>query len=325
MAKLALGHHREAADADCVRAVLAELILTFLFVFAGVGSAMATGRLAGGANSVAGLTAVALAHTLVVAVMISAGLHVSGGHINPAVTLGLAVTGRITLFRSALYVLAQLLGSALACFLLTFLAGGEPTPVHALASGVGAARGVAMEVVLTFSLLFAVSLLATSVRSMARKVMALGHRGEASEPDFLRGVLGELVLTFLFVFIGVGAAITAADDAGKTTTGGGGGDGELTAVALGQALVVAVIATAGFHISGGHVNPAVTLSLAVGGHITLFRSSLYILAQLLGSSAACVLLRWLTGGLAPPVHMLAHGVGLVQGVVTEIVFTFSLM
>lgn len=44
MAKFALGHHREASDAGCVRAVLAEFILTFLFVFAGVGSAMATGR-----------------------------------------------------------------------------------------------------------------------------------------------------------------------------------------------------------------------------------------------------------------------------------------
>uniref|UniRef100_A0A0A9CRJ7 Tip4d n=1 Tax=Arundo donax TaxID=35708 RepID=A0A0A9CRJ7_ARUDO len=135
MAKFALDHHREAAEAGCVRAVLTELILTFLFVFSGVGSAMATGRLAGGADSIVGLTAVALAHTLVVAVMVSAGLHVSGGHINPAVTLGLAVTGRITLFRSALYVVAQLLGSTLACLLLTFLTGGVSTPVHALAPG----------------------------------------------------------------------------------------------------------------------------------------------------------------------------------------------
>ncbi|XP_062208278.1 aquaporin TIP4-3 [Phragmites australis] len=146
--------------------------------------------------------------------------------------------------------------------------------------------------------------------------LELGHRGEASEPDFLRGVLGELVLTFLFVFIGVGAAISA----GKTN-----GGGELTAVALGQALVVAVIATAGFHISGGHVNPAVTLSLAVGGHITLFRSALYIVAQLLGSSVACILLRYLTGGLATPVHTLAEGVGPIQGLVAETIFTFSLL
>ncbi|KAF8733503.1 hypothetical protein HU200_014802 [Digitaria exilis] len=148
--------------------------------------------------------------------------------------------------------------------------------------------------------------------------LALGHRGEASEPDFFRGVLGELVLTFLFVFIGVAAAMTAS--AGKSDAGG-----DLTAVALGQALVVAVMATSGFHISGGHVNPAVTLSLAVGGHVTLFRSALYIVAQMLGSSSACLLLRWLTGGLPTPVHTLAAGVGPVQGVVAEVVFTFSLL
>ncbi|CAL4952566.1 unnamed protein product [Urochloa decumbens] len=147
--------------------------------------------------------------------------------------------------------------------------------------------------------------------------LALGHHGEASDPDFFRGVLGELVLTFLFVFIGVGAAMTAG---AKTDAGG-----DLTSAALGQALVVCVIATAGFHISGGHVNPAVTLSLAVGGHITLFRSALYIVAQMLGSSTACVLLRWLTGGLATPVHALAAGVGPAQGVVAEVIFTFSLL
>jgi glycerol uptake facilitator-like aquaporin len=42
MAKFALGHHREVADAGCIRSVIAEFILTFLFIFAGVGSAMAT-------------------------------------------------------------------------------------------------------------------------------------------------------------------------------------------------------------------------------------------------------------------------------------------
>ncbi|XP_031475959.1 aquaporin TIP4-4 [Nymphaea colorata] len=155
MRKIALGSHREAAQADCLRAVLAEIILTFLFVFAGVGSAMASEKLAGG-SGIAGLAAVAVAHALVVAVMISAGLHISGGHLNPAVTLGLAVAGNITIFRSALYWIAQLLGSTLACLLLRFLTGGLETPIHALPSGVGYFQGVIMEVVLTFSLLFVV-------------------------------------------------------------------------------------------------------------------------------------------------------------------------
>ncbi|CAN6463037.1 unnamed protein product [Victoria cruziana] len=155
MRKIALGSHHEAAQADCLRAVLAEIVLTFLFVFAGVGSAMASERLAGG-SGMAGLAAVAVAHALVVAVMISAGLHISGGHLNPAVTIGLAVAGNITIFRSVLYWIAQLLGSTLACLLLRFLTGGLETPIHTLASGVGYLQGVIMELVLTFSLLFVV-------------------------------------------------------------------------------------------------------------------------------------------------------------------------
>lgn len=85
---------------------------------------MSSEKMAGGADSIMGLTAVAIAHAFVVAVMISAGLHVSGGHLNPAVTLGLAVGGNITLFRSVLYMIAQLLGSSLACLLLKYLTGG---------------------------------------------------------------------------------------------------------------------------------------------------------------------------------------------------------
>ncbi|KAJ6823137.1 putative aquaporin TIP4-3 [Iris pallida] len=172
MAKLAVGHHREASEPDCIRAVLAEVVLTFLFVFAGVGAAMTAGKMVGGADSIMGLTAVALAHALVVAVMISAGLHISGGHLNPAVTLGLAVGGHITLFRSLLYILAQLLGSTLASLLLRYLTGGLDTPVHTLAAGMDAAQGVIMEIVLTFSLLF--SVYATIVDPKTRVTGGLG-------------------------------------------------------------------------------------------------------------------------------------------------------
>ena len=68
-------------------------------------------------------------------------------------------------------------------------------------------------------------------------------------------------------------------------------------VAMAHAFVVAVMISAGFRISGGHLNPAVTLGLCVGGHITVVRSILYWIDQLLASVAACALLSYLTGGL----------------------------
>lgn len=74
------------------------------------------------ADALVGLFAVAVTHALVVAVMISAG-HISGGHLNPAVTLGLLFGGHITLFRSILYWIDQLLAAAAACYLLEYLSG----------------------------------------------------------------------------------------------------------------------------------------------------------------------------------------------------------
>nr|DAD35603.1 TPA_asm: hypothetical protein HUJ06_006243 [Nelumbo nucifera] len=153
MAKIALGTAREATDTDCLKALVAEFICTFLFVFAGVGAAMTSDKMLGG--SLVGLFAVAVAHALVVAVMISAGLRTSGGHLNPAVTIGLAAGGHITIFRSILYWIDQLLASSLACILLKYLTGGL-TPAHTLGSGVSPLQGLVMEIILTFSLLFTV-------------------------------------------------------------------------------------------------------------------------------------------------------------------------
>ncbi|XVF89189.1 hypothetical protein PTKIN_Ptkin19aG0110100 [Pterospermum kingtungense] len=153
MAKIAIGTSREAAQPDCIKALVIEFVTTFLFVFVGVGSSMAADKL--GADALVELFAVAVAHAFVVAVMISAG-HISGGHLNPAVTLGLLFGGHITLVRSILYWIDQLLASATACILLKYLTGGLSTPIHSLASGVGSLQGVGWEIILTFSLLFTV-------------------------------------------------------------------------------------------------------------------------------------------------------------------------
>ncbi|PRQ27512.1 putative major intrinsic protein [Rosa chinensis] len=153
MGKIAFGSTSEAAKPEVWRALIVEFITTFLFIFAGVGSAMATDKL--GADTTVALFFIAITHALVVAVMISAG-HISGGHLNPAVTLGLLAGGHITLFRSVLYWIDQLLAAAASCYLLKYLTGGLTTPIHSLASGVGFFQGVIWEIILTFSLLFTV-------------------------------------------------------------------------------------------------------------------------------------------------------------------------
>nr|ALK82474.1 tonoplast intrinsic protein 4;1 [Salix purpurea] len=153
MTKIAIGSRDEAAQPDCLKALVVEFITTFLFVFAGVGSAMAADKLTG--DALLGLFAVAVAHALVVAATISGG-HISGGHLNPAVTIGLLFGGHITVVRSILYWIIQLLASTTACLLLKYLTGGLATPVHTLASGMGYLQGVIWEIVLTFSLLFTV-------------------------------------------------------------------------------------------------------------------------------------------------------------------------
>lgn len=68
-----------------------------------------------------GLVAVAVAHAFALFVGVSVAANISGGHLNPAVTFGLAIGGNITLITGFLYWIAQLLGSIVACLLLNFI------------------------------------------------------------------------------------------------------------------------------------------------------------------------------------------------------------
>ncbi|KAF3673749.1 Aquaporin TIP2-1 [Capsicum baccatum] len=154
---IALGRFDDSISWGSIKAYVAEFISTLLFVFAGVGSAIAYNKLtANAALDPAGLVAIAICHGLALFVAVSIGANISGGHVNPAVTFGLALGGQITILTGLFYWIAQLLGAIVACYLLKFVTGGLAVPIHSVAAGVGAAEGVVMEIITTFALVYTV-------------------------------------------------------------------------------------------------------------------------------------------------------------------------
>lgn len=147
---------------------LAEGIGTFALVFIGAGSICSDQYTGGGV----GLLGIALAHGLVLSIAIYATGHISGGHINPAVTFGFLITNRISVKDAVFYILSQLAGAVLAGFLLTAIFPAEVwNSVHLgtplLGEGIGFGAGVLVEMILTFFLLF--SIFGTAVDERAPK------------------------------------------------------------------------------------------------------------------------------------------------------------
>ncbi|KAI4348116.1 hypothetical protein L6164_008876 [Bauhinia variegata] len=124
-------------------------------------------------------------------------------------------------------------------------------------------------------------------------VNSVGNPGEASQPDVIRAAFAEFFSMLIFVFAGEGSgmAYNKLTDNGPATPAG------LIVASLSHAFSLSVAVSVGANISGGHVNPAVTFGAFIGGNITLLRVILYWIAQLLGSVAACLLLKYATGGL----------------------------
>ena len=139
------------------KASIAEFIATFALVFIGAGAVVMTGVSDGG------LVAVALAHGIVLAVMVSITGHISGGMVNPAVTIGLWVTGKLETNRTVAYIVAEVLGGICGALVLklvipsaVFDAAHGGTPLVNTASGMGVGKAVLLEAVLTFFLVFSV-------------------------------------------------------------------------------------------------------------------------------------------------------------------------
>lgn len=155
---------------NLIRRAAAEGIATFALVFAGCGAIVADAEYGG-----LGVTGVALAFGLVIAVMIYATGHLSGAHINPAVTIAFTLTRHFPLRDAAVYVAAQLLGALAGAFLLLAIWPSEPGGLGVTAPTVGAGSAFAYELVLTAFLMFVIIAVATDTRAVgSAAALAIG-------------------------------------------------------------------------------------------------------------------------------------------------------
>ncbi|AQL10076.1 Aquaporin TIP3.1 [Zea mays] len=106
--RFTVGHLATAKDPATLRHAAAELLATAIFVFAAEGATLSLGRMHHHDKGGGGLVAVALAHALALAAAVGCAANISGGHVNPAVTFGALLAGRICLVRSLVYWAAQL-------------------------------------------------------------------------------------------------------------------------------------------------------------------------------------------------------------------------
>jgi aquaporin TIP len=152
---------------DPTRRAAAEFVGAFTLIFVGVGSIAVTQG---------GLVGIAFAHGLAIAIMVSALGHISGGHFNPAVTLGFLVTRRIAPSLAVIYWVAQLAGATVAALALRAvfpdeanLDSGVPTVNEVVGSG----SGLLLEAILTFFLVWVVFATAVDARGTFKSIAGL--------------------------------------------------------------------------------------------------------------------------------------------------------
>jgi MIP family channel proteins len=156
-------------DRNVARAVTAEAAGTFVLVLAITGAAVAATLSRPIAGAPYGSLAVPVAGGLALAIAVASIGHISGAHLNPAVTLGLAASRRFPWTYAPGYVLAQFAGATAAAAATWALYGNQARSIAHLgapapAAGVPAARVLAAEAVVTFVLVLVVVAVATDTR-----------------------------------------------------------------------------------------------------------------------------------------------------------------
>ena len=157
--------------------LVAEFLGTFALIFFGAGAICVDFHLR--STGGIGLLAVALAHGLAIAIMVSALGHISGGHFNPAITIGFWVTKRLSTLDSLAYWGAQLLGAAAAAFLLKLIMPDEVVTntflgTPELMRDFPRWSGMALEAVTTFFLVLVVFATAVDEGGTFRSIAGFG-------------------------------------------------------------------------------------------------------------------------------------------------------
>lgn len=163
------------------KACVAESLGTFALCFIGAGVICMNAQMGHGGP---GLLGIAMAHGLILSIAVSATMNVSGGHLNPAVTCTMLLTGRITGGTAFRYILSQLIGATIAGVVVLLIFQGMKTGDMSVTrvAGLGTPAynptvlsmggAVLLEMVLTFLLLFAV--FGTAVDARAPKIGGFG-------------------------------------------------------------------------------------------------------------------------------------------------------
>jgi len=165
------------------RSYACELIGTFALTFIGAGAILVTTW-----TGMPGLLIVAVAHGVVLSIAVSGTMNISGGHINPAVTLAMLATRRIKPGPAVGYIVSQVAGATIAGLLLVLIFNGLPVEGGVMtgkaavsacmlgtpnfAEAVGSRTAVLVEILLTFLLMFAI--MSTAVDKRAPNVGGFG-------------------------------------------------------------------------------------------------------------------------------------------------------
>lgn len=139
---------------------IAELVGTFALVFIAAGSVCADFYLRRSGGQGLGLLGISIAFGVVVIAIIYVTSYISGSHVNPAVTVSFWITKRIDPNTAIMYIISQIAGAALAGLALRTLFPDALKTVYLgtciLSSGVSVTRGILMEFIITFLLVFTI-------------------------------------------------------------------------------------------------------------------------------------------------------------------------